>query len=47
MDGHTNMVVLGKNWFVFYGIYGKTCDVEPFDTNIGTSKEVPILYGAI
>ena len=46
LDSHANMVVLGKKYFL-YVIHGKTCEVEPFDPNIGTYKEVPIMYEAI
>ena len=41
------MVVLGKNCFVFDGVHGKTCDVEPFDPSIGTTKKVPVVDAAI
>ena len=47
LDSHANMVVLGKNCFVFDGIHGKTCTVEPFDPSIGTAKKVPIVDAAI
>jgi hypothetical protein len=41
------MVVLGSDCFVFDGIHGKTCDVEPFDPSLGTAKKVPIVDAAI
>ena len=47
LDSHANMVVLGRNCFVFDGIHGKTCDVEPFDPTLGTVKKVPIVDAAI
>ena len=33
---HANMVVLGRNWFVFDEFHARTCDVELFYTSIGT-----------
>ena len=47
LDSHANMVVLGKNCFVFDGIHGKTCTVEPFNPSIRTAKKVPIVDAAI
>ena len=47
LDSHANMVVLGSNCFVFDGIHGKTCTVEPFDPTIGTKKSVPVVDAAI
>ncbi len=47
LDSHANMVVLGKNCFVFDNVNGRTCDVVPFDRTIGTVKEVPIVDAAI
>jgi hypothetical protein len=47
LDSHANMVVLGKHCFVFDGIHGKTCDVEPFDPALGTAKKVPVVDAAI
>ena len=47
LDSHANMVVLGRHCFVFDGIHGKTCDVEPFDPAIGTARKVPIVDAAI
>ena len=41
------MVVLGKHSFVFDSVYERTCDVQPFDPQLGTSKSVPIVDGAI
>ena len=41
------MVVLGRNCFVFDGIHGKTCDVEPFDPSIGIAQKVPVVDAAI
>ena len=47
LDSHANMVVLGQNCFVFDGIKGKTCEVEPFDPSIGTVKRIPVVDAAI
>ena len=47
LDSHANMVVLGRNCFVFDGIHGKTCDVEPFDPALGTAKKIPVVDAAI
>ena len=47
LDSHTNMVIIGSNWFVFYSIHEKIYEVEPFDTYIGTTKEFPIVDTAI
>ena len=48
LDSHAkNMVVLGKNCFVFDNVEGRTCDVTPFDPSIGTSTQVPIVDAAI
>ena len=40
------MIVLGKDCFVFEST-GKTCNVEPFDPNLGTAQNVPIVDAAI
>ena len=40
------MIVLGKDCFVFEST-GKTCNVEPFDPNLGTAQNVPIDDAAI
>ena len=47
LDHHTKMDVLEKNCFVFDVILGGKCEVEPFDTTIGYTKEVPIVDAAI
>ena len=41
------MVLLGRDTYVFDGIQGKTCNVQPFDPSIGTAKSIPIVDGAI
>ena len=46
MDSHANMVVLGSNSFVFEST-GRTCNVQPFSTDLGTASNVPIVDGAL
>ena len=46
LDSHANMVVLGKNSFIFESS-GKTCNVKPFTDEIGIAENVPIVDGAI
>ena len=47
LDSHANMVVLGRNCFVFDSVQDRYCEVEPFDKSIGTLKRVPIVDAAI
>ena len=47
LDSHANMMVLGKNCFVFDNVHGRTCDVEPFDKNLGTAKQIPVVDAAL
>jgi len=46
LDSHANMVVLGDNAFIFEST-GRTCNVKPFDSNLGTSHDIPIVDGAL
>ena len=46
LDSHANMIVLGKECFVFEST-GKSCNVEPFDPALGTAQGVPIVDAAI
>ena len=46
LDSHANMVVLGGNAFIFEST-GRTCNVKPFDSNLGTSHDIPIVDGAL
>ena len=46
LDTHANMVVLGCNSFVFEST-GRTCNVHPFSSDLGTAKNVPIVDGAL
>ena len=46
-DSHANMVVLGRNYFLFDGFHGLISDVDPFDTSIVTSKKAPIVDDSV
>ncbi len=46
LDLYANMVVLGRNCFAFEWS-GKSCNVQPFDKNLGVAKDVPIIDAAI
>lgn len=46
LDSHANMVVLGKNAFIFEST-GRTCNVHAYDPSLGSSQGVPIVDGAI
>ena len=47
LDSHANMVVLGKNCFIFDNVHGRTCNVEPFDKNLGTARQIPVVDAAL
>ena len=46
LDSHANIVVLGLNSFVFEST-GRTCNVQPFSTDLGVARDVPIVDGAL
>ena len=46
LDSHANMIVLGHNSFVFEST-GRTCNVQPFSTDLGTATNISIVDGAI
>ena len=46
LDSHANMVVLRLNSFMFEST-GRTCDVQPFSSELGIAKDVPIVDGAL
>ncbi len=46
LDSHANMVVLGRNCFVFEWS-GQSCNVQPFDSNLGSANNIPIVDAAI
>ena len=46
LDSHANMMVLGKNAFIFEST-GRSCNVQPFDSKLGMSHDVPIVDGAL
>ena len=47
LDSHANVVLLGRDCFVFDGIQGKTCRVIPYDPGLGTGRDIPIVDGAV
>ena len=47
LHSHANMVLLGKDSYIFDGVQGRTCNVQPFDPSLGTVTKVPIVDGAI
>ena len=47
MDSHTNMLVLGKNCFIFDLVHVRTVDVAPFDPSLGLYKKIPIVDAAV
>ena len=46
LDSHANMVVLGRNCFIFEWS-GQTCNIMPFTKTLGTVQYVPIVDAAI
>ena len=46
LDSHANMVVLGRNSFIFEST-GKICNVKPFSEEIGVAEDVPTVDGAV
>jgi len=46
VDSHANMVVLGKDAFVFESS-GRKCNVRPFSDELGIATDVPIVDGAM
>ena len=46
LDSHANMVVLGRSCCVFKWS-GKSCNVKPFDSGLGTLKNIPIVDTAL
>ena len=46
LDSHANMVVLGKECFIFEST-GKTCNVLPFNEELGIASDVPIVDAAL
>ena len=46
LDSHANMIVLGNYAFIFETT-GRTCNVEPFATELGVAQNVPIVDAAI
>ena len=46
LESHANMVVLGLNSFVFESTR-RTFNVQPFSSELGVAKDVPIVDGAL
>ena len=46
LDSHANMIVLGKEYFIFEST-GKTCNVQPFSDEFGAASDVPIVDAAL
>ena len=46
LDTHANMIVLGKECFIFEPT-GKTCNVEPFNTDLGIAQNIPVVDAAL
>lgn len=47
LDTHANMVLFGKNAFIFDGASGRKCNVQPFDPSLGSRQSIPIVDGAL
>lgn len=47
LDTHANMIVLGTHAYIYDGTSNSTCDVMPYDPNLGTAEKVPIVDGAV
>ena len=45
LDSHANMIVLGKDCFIFETT-GKTCNVQPFSAELGVATNIPIVDAA-
>ena len=46
LDSHSNMVILGRNAFIFEGS-GQTYNVRQFADELGVASNIPIVDGAI
>lgn len=47
LDSHANMVVLGKHSFIFDYVNGRTCEVEPYNPSLGSTKSIPVVDAAL
>ena len=47
LDTHANMMVFGKDCYVFDSVFEKTSDVEPFDLTLGVASSVQIVDAAL
>ena len=46
LDSHTNMLVIGKNCFVFDSVHGRKVNVAPFDPSLGLYKKIHFVVDA-
>ena len=46
LESHANMVIFGLNYFVFEST-GRTCNVQPFISDLGATQDVPIVDGVL
>ena len=46
LDSHANMIVLGEDCFIFEST-GKTCNVEPFSTELGIAQDIAVVDAAL
>ena len=46
LDSHSNVFVLGSNYFVFKST-GRTCNCQPFSSDLSMAKDVPFVDGAL
>ena len=47
LDSHANMPVFGKHCHVFDSTHKRSCDVEPYDKNLGVARAVTIVDAAL
>ena len=48
LDSHANMILFGRDCFVFDGVPGKTCCVTPYDPSLKTKeRRIPIVDAAV
>ena len=47
MDTHANMIVLGRQCYVFDTVQGRHCDVQPYGCVLGSMKGVSVVDAAV
>mmetsp|Transcript_19836 Transcript_19836/g.27897 ORF Transcript_19836/g.27897 Transcript_19836/m.27897 type:complete len:252 (+) Transcript_19836:1963-2718(+) len=47
LDSHTNMVLLEGHAFIFDGVCGRTCTVQPYNPSLGALQRIPIVDVAV